>query len=110
MLIVPVRGELVLARQESVELERARWKPVPRQQVLVLPVLLSPVELELASLARARERAVAPELVLLAWVRERAAAPELAEKEQVLREQVLREQVDLEPELRKPELVSLARD
>jgi len=105
VLIVPVRGELVLARQESVELERARWKPVPRQQVLVLPVLLSPVELELASLARARGRAVAPELVLLAWVPERAAAPELAEKEQVLREQV-----DLEPELRKPELVSLARD
>lgn len=103
MLIVAVRVELVLARQESVELERARWKPVPRQQVLVLP--LSPVELELASLARARERAVAPELVLLAWVRERAAAPELAEKEQALREQV-----DLEPELRKPELVSLARD
>ena len=59
MLIVPVRGELVLARQESVELERARWKPVPRQQVLVLPVLLSPVELELASLARAREREIA---------------------------------------------------
>ena len=56
----------------------------------MLPVLLSPVELELASLA---------------WVRERAAAPELAEKEQALREQV-----DLEPELRKPELVSLARD
>ena len=90
MLILPVRVELVLARRESVEPERARWKPVPRQQVLVLPVLLSPVELELASLA---------------WVRERAAAPELAEKEQALREQV-----DLEPELRKPELVSLARD
>ena len=63
-------------------------------------MLLSPVELELASLARARERAVEPEPVLLAWVRERAVEPELA----------LRERVDLEPELRKQELASLAQD
>ena len=54
------RAELVLARRVPVELERARWELVPRQQVVLLTVLvlLSLVELERASLARAREEEV----------------------------------------------------
>jgi hypothetical protein len=74
--IAPEQAELVLARRVRVELERARWELVPRQQVVLLTVLvlLSLIELERASLERARK-----------------------------------EQFDLEPELRKPELASLAR-
>ena len=76
MSIAPEQAELVLARRVRVELERARWELVPRQQeaLLTVLVLLSLIELERASLERARK-----------------------------------EQFDLEPELRKPELASLAR-